>query len=87
MEKDKNRVNKFVGISSNILGVFVVIILTIFCISGITVTAKFINQNWTDSNENIEIKLDSIIINLIGIIVFLGVILGLYKISKKISKK
>ena len=87
MEKDKNRVNKFVGISSNILGVFVVIILTIFCISGITVTAKFINQNWTDSNENIEIKLDSIIINLIGIIAFLGVILGLYKISKKISKK
>ena len=87
MEKDKNKVNKFVGICSNTLGFFVIIILAILCVSGIVITAKFMNQNWFDSNENIEIKLDSIIINFIGIAVFLGIVVGFYKISKKIKEK
>ncbi len=87
MEKDNNKANNFVRICSNILGTLVIITLTVLCISGIVVTSKFLNQNWSDSNENIEIKLDSVIINFIGIIVFLGIIFGLFKISKKVKEK
>lgn len=87
MEKNENRFNSFIGICSKILGILVVITLIVFSVSSITITAKFINQTWLDPNEKVEIELDSIVINIIGIIIFLGIIYGLYKLSNKIKKK
>lgn len=87
MKRDKNKGNKFVGICSNILGVLVIITVAILCISGIVVTAKFTNQYYYEPNETINISLDCVLLNIIGIIVFLGFIYFFLKLSKKINEK